>query len=333
MKRASILVITLWTLCLLATFALYLGYAVRQKIILTQQITNWDNLHFIAEAGVKRAIMELNKDDPLSPDALKDSWSNNISIFKDIAAGNGKFSIFYGSIDPFKNIKETFFGVVDEESKININTADELTLRRLFIIFGLGEVEAQELAACIIDWRDKDSQLSIPLGSAEDSFYWNLPEPYEAKDSNFEALSELLLVKGVTQEVFDRIKDFITIYGLGKVNINTASSQVLSALGLDEELINKIIAFRYGKDAILRTEDDGIFTAPVNLSAQLSQFYRLSDTEAVQLDNLALKDIFSVTSDNFMIKSRASFNNGASPKHQIICVARRSGEILSYVEF
>jgi len=49
----------------------------------------------------------------------------------------------------------------------------------------IDDIEAQSLAASIVDFIDEDSNLSVPLGSTEDSYYHNLKEPYECKDDKF----------------------------------------------------------------------------------------------------------------------------------------------------
>jgi len=60
----------------------------------------------------------------------------------------------------------------------------------------------------------------------------------------FSTINEVLLVEDITNEIFLSIKDSITVYGKGKVNINTASKAVLIALGLDEEEADIILRFR-----------------------------------------------------------------------------------------
>ena len=39
------------------------------------------------------------------------------------------------------------------------------------------------------------------------------------------------LVKGMTQQRYDKLINYVTIYGDGAVNINTASKDVLDGLG------------------------------------------------------------------------------------------------------
>jgi len=85
------------------------------------------------------------------------------------------------------------FGLVDESSKLNINTA---TVDMLICLPGM----TSELAASIVDWRDSDSVITDG-GGAEDSYYLALAEPYYCKNAPFETLDELLLVKGATREL------------------------------------------------------------------------------------------------------------------------------------
>ena len=318
--KGTILVIVLWTLCLLTIFAVHLGFGARQKIIMVGRLDTRDRLHFIAEAGIKRAILELKKKDKSSGfDALKDGWSNNVGIFKEIQVDRGRFTVGYEYLDRESGEYQARYGIIDEERKININKAKRGVIEHLFRILGLSEMKAQNLSASIVDWRDKDSELSTPLGSAEDGYYRNLVDPYEAKDADFEVLDELLLVKEMTVEIFDEIKDFITIYGGGKVNINTASESVLLSLGLRASVVNKILLFRYGQDMIEASVDDNVFDSFSNIVARLSQFCSLSESEAANLNNLVSAKKITNKSDNFMIKSAARLDK-KDASLEIVCI-------------
>ena len=325
--RGSVLLIALWSICLLTTFAVYLGYGVRQKIILIQRLDERDRLRFIAEAGIKKAAVQVSSREPQAYDALQDKWSNNPVEFKDIGLGGGSFSIRYDYTNEKTGVGETRYGLIDEERKININKATREVLGRLLsIVLGLDEIGAQELAASIIDWRDSDSELSIPLGSAEDPYYRNLQYSYEAKDAEFEVLDEVLLVKGMTEDRFMKTKDYITIYGEGKVNINTAPKAVLLALGLTEGIVDKIISFRYGEDNVLGSPDDNIFDEPSNIVPRLSQAFRLSDAEIAQL-SIVVDRYLVAKSNNFMIRGIAQLN-GRKNIAEAISIVNQYGKVL-----
>lgn len=316
-RAGSILVVVLWSLSLLSVFALYLGYGVRQKIVLVGRLDTNAQLRFIAEAGVKQAVMIIKKEDDSGYYTLKGPQGSDVAAFKDIKLADGKFSI----------------DILDEERKININKADMEIIKHLFqIVLDLDEMDAQNIAASIVDWRDADSELSTPLGSAEDRYYKGLSQPYESKDADFELLQEALLVNGVTEDIFDSIKDFITVYGDGKVNINTAPRQVLLALGIDEVIVDKIIYFRAGEDGIEATADDNIFKQQSGIVAILSQSYHLSASEVARLSNLVSTQKVSTDSNNFMVKSIAKLDN-RQIETEVISIINRDGKILYWQGF
>ena len=326
------MIITIWSLCLLATFAVGLGYGVRQKIILVKRLEERDKLHFIAEAGVKQGITELMKDDEEDEayDYLGDDWSGSVSLFRDVVIDGGKYSVGYNCVNELTGLSEFRYGLIDEERKININKIDMHTIERLLKIIGLNEMEAQELSASIVDWRDEDNQMSIPIGSGEDFYYRGLRYSYEAKDADFEVLEELLLVRGMTRNIFGKIKNYITIYGDGKVNINTAPKEVLLALGLDSDLVDKIISFRYGHDGETYTEDDNAFTATHEIMPKLSQFTPLTDGEISQL-SVVIDKYITTESHYFMIESIGTLLDRKAAAH-ITAVVSRNGKILYWEE-
>ena len=118
----------------------------------------------------------------------------------------------------------------------------------------------------------------------------------------------------------------MTIYGEGKVNINTASKQVLLALGLREYVVENIILFRKGGDLVAGTGDDDIFLLEATIVARLSQSFGLSPSELGSLSNLVAAGAFTVKSENFMIQSVAKLKH---LKHQttIVAVSDRTGKI------
>ena len=85
------------------------------------------------------------------------------------------------------------FGLVDEASKLNINTA---TFDMMMALPNM----TSDLAAAIIDWRDADDNID-PNGGAENEFYLGMPEPYYCKNDTFETPEEILLVKGSTTDL------------------------------------------------------------------------------------------------------------------------------------
>lgn len=85
------------------------------------------------------------------------------------------------------------------------------------------------LVTRIVDWIDTNIDETLPDG-AEDNVYLAATPPYRVANNRMVSPSELLLIKGFTQEDYKKLKSFITaLPQRTQVNINTASAQVLIA--------------------------------------------------------------------------------------------------------
>jgi hypothetical protein len=115
--------------------------------------------------------------------------------------------------------------------------------------------------------------------------------------ANIVVKEDLLLFEGMTPQLYDQLKDYVTACGLGLVNINTASSEVLAALGMDADLINKIQIYRAGADGIEGTQDDGVFLALDEIIPVLEKNYGLVAVQQQTLQNLMTIGQLAVTSD------------------------------------
>lgn len=333
--KASILIVSLWSICLLSAFAVIINYTVRQKISFVFRLEERRKVSLLADAGAKKAIMQVEKEGDKAYNCLKDAWSNNPEEFKDSVLGDGKMNIGYETpAVSFRHIIQPASyrsGLIDEERKINVNKEGLGVLKRLFqLVLGLEDLESQELAASVIDWRDADSALTIPLGSAEDSYYRGLPLPYEAKDADFEVIEELLLVKGINADMLGKLRDYITCFGEGKININTASWQVLSALGLNDVQVEQVLTFRAGGDGLEGTEDDGVFTSVSEIVPKLTAAFKLSAAQATQLEGIAERS-FSVSSSNFTVRNKSQLINSKFAT-ETYCVFDSEGKILHWQE-
>ena len=90
----------------------------------------------------------------------------------------------------------------------------------------------ENLAAVIVDWLDSNEQVSF-LG-AEDNEYLNLSPPYRASNQRMEDISELLLLKGLDFESYEKLHPYICVLeSEAGINVNTASAEVLSSIAKD----------------------------------------------------------------------------------------------------
>ncbi len=88
----------------------------------------------------------------------------------------------------------------------------------------------EELIANLADWTDPDDT-RLYQGGSEDALYQALDKPYRSKNAPFDTRDEIRLVDGWHLDgVWERVGRHLTIYGSGKINVNTATQPVLRAL-------------------------------------------------------------------------------------------------------
>ena len=100
----------------------------------------------------------------------------------------------------------------------------------------------EELIGNLVDWIDADdNRISYdPIsntfvegsGEGEDSYYRNVDDRdgYRSKDAPFDSIEELRLIRGVTDELFNHLKDKVSVHASGKYDVNGISEDVLTAL-------------------------------------------------------------------------------------------------------
>ena len=147
--------------------------------------------------------------------------------------------------------------ISDESGKINVNKITDET-RDNFIKFltayKLEELTAETITDSILDWLDEDDLHHV--NGAEKDYYATFPEPYEPKNGPFESLEELTLVKGITPQIFELLRDHLTIYGSGKINVNFASKEVLLYVpAITEEIAKAMIKYRGKRGKIAKIGD------------------------------------------------------------------------------
>lgn len=312
----------LWSLFFLAMIAVAINSYVRPQMEFSSRLSGAARLYYIARAGVQRAILEVENDATEDYDSLYDSWSVNDEVFGNVSFGPGTFSVVKAA--PSGGSKEQY-GLTDEESKININKASHDVLRNLFVNeAAISEKDADGIADAILDWVDKDEALH--KDGKEDDYYQSLSEPYHCKNGPFEAVEELLLVAGVTRESFDKVKDIITIYGDGMVNINTAGARALKALGLSEEAAEEIIKFRSEQNS--KKEDE----APSNVftdASAIAEVLKKADVGDQDATITRAAAVLGVKSDNFRGVVKGSIIHGGKSE-TITFVYDRNDKIIKY---
>ncbi len=291
-SRGIALIVVMIVIVVLGILAGGFAYSMKVEMKLARNTHFEGDLEWLGRSGVEFAryilvqhMMVVNE--PF--DALSQKWAGGPLGTNEILAalslennpvGPGTFSI----------------KIIDLERKFSINTINQgniFILQQALRLVGVDPVNSTPITDSFLDWIDPNDEAR--LSGAESKDYISEPNPgyspYVAKNGPIDDLSELLLIRGITPEMYwgpggrDRGKtsssagaagsgltmpgmmassegsgglvDLFTPISGGRININTASAQVLQLIpGVDPVLAQAIIATRAGWDGADGTDDD-----------------------------------------------------------------------------
>jgi type II secretory pathway component PulK len=270
-RAGSILVLVLIVLSSLVALSAGLAYRTRIEMRLTYAAARRVQAHHLALGGIERVRAHL-KEAELSPERAA-----AVCCFRETA---NQEQLFEQTSTHASDSLHLRYAICDEQGYLDVNKSDPAVWVRIPGI-------SPECVAAIVDWTDPDDNTG--LGGAETAYYARLPTPYAAKNRPCATLRELLYVHGITYSRYlgldpsgdgpwDRneagswlehstpsiveaavpgLVNVFTVFGDGRININTARPDILAVLpGLDETVAHAIRAFRAGADARLGTNDD-----------------------------------------------------------------------------
>ena len=118
----------------------------------------------------------------------------------------------------------------DAQSKLNLNSVlqqeNEDRLRALCNNLDLNPV----FISALKDWIDTDTDV-VDADGAEDDYYTNLDPPYRSANRMMTDVSELRLIKGIDDEIYNKLKPFITVIpASASLNINTIPAEIYQVL-------------------------------------------------------------------------------------------------------
>jgi DNA uptake protein ComE-like DNA-binding protein len=191
-QDASILVGLLWCLALLSVLAVGVLHTARMDLLVGKNYGDRIQAHYLALAGVEkaRALLYQNAHERSSAHKSHDGLLyDNAAQFRDAALGRGEFRVFRRARpDEGGGI---LYGVSDEESRLNLNTA---TTDALGLLPGM----TPEVLAAIDGWRGGNT---LTTAGAEGDYYAALKPPAQPRGGPFQTVRELLMVRGVSPEL------------------------------------------------------------------------------------------------------------------------------------
>jgi type II secretory pathway component PulK len=177
-----------------------------------------------------------------------------LALVQGPAGTTGNAQALRGS-DPWLGVDSLFSGPVyvdstqvdvyaeDLGTRLNINLLSEQRLTTLFNVVLRDATTAGRIAQSIMDWTDADS-IARPNGAERDQY---IQEDLLSMPTNtqFRELDELLGVRNITPEIYNLVVPYLTTFGSGLINLNTADTVVIRTLpGMTDQILQNILNMR-----------------------------------------------------------------------------------------
>lgn len=352
-RQGFLLIVVLVVVAILALSVLSFASRMLVEVSAARAATRQAQSKHLVDSAMEYARVFLSQ--PQSEIVEAGRLWNNEEVFRDVdpmtnlvsqdqRVDFGRFSIIAPNINGQGELEGTRYGLVDESSKININVLpvyarlgevileDPLVARNL--LMALPNM-TEEIADAIVDFVDSDSE-EEEFG-AESDYYESLTPSYGAKNGPLDSIEELLLVRGVTQELlFGRdtnrngvVEEFeanntsigdtaselgwanyLTLYskesnlmpgGGRRININSNDLNQLHEdlkAALGDDWANFVLLYRLGYSRVEQVDESIPVVAASEILVQL-----FDDTEApLESQFRSVLDLMDVTFDAFDIE-------------------------------
>jgi general secretion pathway protein K len=239
-QKAFVLIVVLGMIMALTVLLLGFSHKARNNLTTADQFLKSRQALNCAKAGLNIAIAAVKE----NPDIQTNEK------LKKLLSGQKRLSIGQG---------DCAITVTSENGKINVNmlkdenaTIDRTRTDQLLRLIELLNKEnrnivkiSHAIVPCIMDWTDTDDKVTqLPFvknanTGAESTYYRQLDNPYKCSNTPLNTTEQLLSVKDITPEIYELLRDHVTVYGDGKININNASKLVIQSLS---EHIDPVLA-------------------------------------------------------------------------------------------
>ncbi len=272
LQRGSALIVALWVILLLSLLISSFAFDMHVEADITSYYRNRYKAQFIAQSGLELARvvlarMETADEEDVGIDQKDDALiTAAVNLSRGVPVRNLTREIGEGTLS---------LEIEPEEGRRNVNDLSDEDWEEILDQANIPQERWAELIDSFADWVDTDSPDTSRLHGAgsQDPFYVN--RGYKVKGAHggdrVDTVDELLLIHGFDEEVLygspsgtppeeaiRGIAYWLTAWSHGKVNINTASREVLLTLpGIDDWIVDEILELRMGLDGEAGTRDDG----------------------------------------------------------------------------
>lgn len=264
LQRGNILIAVLWILATMGMLVAGLSYVARGDMDRTRLYRDRARAYWLARAAVERVKYDYAAIRQIPADQEAE---NSASFSYQFEGGTAECQVRTNS------------------ALMSINSTDaNLWKQLLTLYFGddTTSVELNEVVGAILDWRDEDNTEANhgTLGGAESEYYLSLTPPYPARNGPFFSIEELLLVKGITEQMFygtaekPGLKEMLTLtrQTIARFDINTCPKGILMAfLKMDSEQADAFMIAR--QEQYFKDTNEARQVMDINAGENLDTFF------------------------------------------------------------
>ena len=269
-RRGAAVVVALWTVLVLSLLIAGLAYEMHIEAGITSYARKRLKAQVAARGGVEYAKFLLALSFQSSAFEQEGDEEEALrTMAKNLERGIGATGLKVEQGSSLATVD-----ILPESGRRNVNTLQDEDWEELLDQAGVPEEKWPDLIDCFMDFTDDNDEHRLNGAEEDDGYYKE--QDYIPKNAPLDTVDELLLVKGFTPEIvyggpppdpksepLRGIAQLLTTFGDGKVNVNTASREVLLTLSgangkmLDDWVVDDILKYRLGDDGAPNTKDDG----------------------------------------------------------------------------
>ncbi len=265
-KEGAALIVALWVLIILSLIVGSFAFEVNlESVLVSYKRKKW-KAEMLAYSGLEYGKAILDQQAQAKQLEIEDMEDSDGFMQAALFAKRG---LSTSSTIEFEDGGKFTVSIESAESGRNVNL---LTRQQWLEILEMANVPSTEWDAmidCLEDWIDQGDEHRIDGAESDDPFYEEAG--YPVKNGPLDSVEELLLIKNwgpdilygkaaddEGDEIFP-IYDILTVWGDGKVNLNTASEDLLLSFSEYEDWeLESVFEARLGEDMEEGTLDDGI---------------------------------------------------------------------------
>jgi general secretion pathway protein K len=292
-QHGGALLAVLWLSAGLAAVALSISSSVRSETDRVSSSADGLRASYLASGAVERAILWLQ-------------WGNS-GAYSANADGSPRFwQRAVSRLTMAFPSGDAVVEVIPEAAKLGINSASADDLYRVVFTVSGDPERSRLITEGILDWR-----APTPGPSAFDQYYFTLGPTFRARHASFQEIEELLLVRGMSPELFygnyttgadgrlyarGGLRDCLSVWGSnGPFDVNTSSPALMEAMGMPAGMVASVVARRQTRPFanVGEVTEFGALPPRVSMNPGTS-IYTLRATARLRLSSGAYSDVVRI---------------------------------------